>query len=342
MKIILPSFAIGIFSAATLLAQTESSPNGQGRGAQAALADRGTQHSATLGAPTASKNSKTQAASSATAPLSAGVVEGADLIVQNAADALAKHQSISARVRFHVDAFGYRPIGQGTYLQQGLGAERKVRWELKTSVGEQISLWQQICDGKYLWLLTEFSPEQRSLDRIDLRTVRQALEKASNTADKPLSFKADLAIGGLPQVAESLRKSFRFTRAEAGQLDQLPVWIVTGSWRPEVLKPIAKELAEQAAKGNSLDLKKLPPQMPEEVHLYLGQDDLFPYRIDYRRRGAGQGRGGEGSADEMKSMVLVELYEVRLNDAINPREFEYDPQSYSEATEGYLKTLGVK
>jgi hypothetical protein len=334
MKIILPSFTIGIFAAATLLGQTETAPSGEGRGARPAV---------TLGTPTASSSdSQKQSASSATAPLSAGAVEGADLLMQNAADALAMHPSISARVRFHVDAFGYRPVGQGIYLQQGLGVQRKVRWELKTSVGEQISLWQQICDGKYLWLLTEFSPEQRNLDRIDLRRVRQALEQASNTADRPLSFKDDLAIGGLPQVAESLRKSFHFTRAEAGQLDQLPVWIATGSWQPEVLKPIAKELAEQAANGKPLDLKKLPPQMPEEVCVYLGQDDLFPYRIDYRRRRGGQGRGGEGSADEMNSMVLVEFYEVLLKETINPRQFEYDPQSYSEATESYLKTLGVK
>lgn len=335
MKIILPSFAIGILSAATLLGQTESAPKGQSRGEETPAV--------TLGVPTASSVEPMTPSTAESAPRSSGSPQGADLLVQRAADSLAKLSSISARIRFHSDMFGFRSIGQGGYLQSGIGEQRKVRWELKTSLAEQICLWQQVSDGRYLWELIELSPEERTLNRVDLRAVRQAIEQAGERKEKSLSFKAEMSIGGLPNVAEGLRRSFQFDRAQAGQLDQLPVWIATGTWRPKALVSISKELAEQAAAGRPLDLKRLPPQLPEEVRLYLGQDDLFPYRIEYRRRGAGQGKVGQGGSDEMQTMVLVELYEVQINAPLDPRQFEYGPATgYADTTEGFLKTLGVK
>jgi hypothetical protein len=332
MKIILPSFTIGILTAATLLGQNERQQGEQSRGAPA-TARLGT----TVGAIADSKTD-------APATLSKGAaLEGADLLVQKAADALAKHESVSTRVRYHAEVFGHRPIGQGIYLQQGLGAERKFRWELKASIRDNIFLWQQVCDGRYLWQLNEFSPDERNLNRIDLRHVRQALEQANQRPDKSLGLKIEFAIGGLPQLADNLRKSFRFTRAEAGQLDQLPVWIVTGSWRPEAIKPKTKESVEKAETGKPLDLTKLPPQLPAEVVVYFGQDDLFPYRIEYHRRGAGQGRGGQGGDDEIKPMLLLEFYEVQLNAPIDRRQFEYEPTpSFADTTEVFLKSLGVK
>ncbi len=330
MKIILPNFTIGIFVAATLLGQTESPPDQQSREAQSAVQ---------LGTPTAIVDAQDGRPDDTIATLS-NREEGAELLIRKTADQLAKHSSIVARVRFHVDLFGYQPIGQGLYLQHGISAERKIRWELKTTIGDQIVTWQQVCDGRYLWQLSELSPEERNLERVDLRRVRLALEQSTKPTEASLNFKQSFAIGGLPEVAENLRKSFSFMRAEAGQLDQLPVWIVTGSWRPEALKLVSKELAEQAATGKPLDLKKLPPQLPEEVAVYLGQEDLFPYRIEYRRRGAGQGRAGEGRVDEMKTIVLVELYEVRLGAPIEPRQFEYEPSpSFADTTEIFLKTL---
>ncbi|MCC7083927.1 MAG: hypothetical protein IT427_02845 [Pirellulales bacterium] len=363
MKVILPIFTVGILLAGTLPGQTAGSPAEQGRGApqrqgrisieaslpqpvavhdsigeasrlrqltgpQAPQHDQASIAHATLGAPT---------------PLSQSPPQGADLLVKKAADALAKHLAISARVRFHVDTFGYQSIGQGTYLQHGVGDARKIRWELKTSIGEQIHLWQQVCDGRYLWQLTQFAPDEPTLNRVDLRRVRQAMDQAGKTVGQPLGFQAGLASGGLPQVAEDLRKSFRFMQVEEGRLDQLPVWIATGTWQVEVLRPIAKELANQAAKGKSLDLRLLPEQLPEEVLVYLGQDDLFPYRINYRRRGGGQGRGGQGRGNELQSIVLVELYEVQFNPPIDERQFEYEPAAgFAETTEAFLKSLGVK
>ncbi len=66
-----------------------------------------------------------------------GDPEGADLLVDRATAALAKDASIAARIRYQVEMFGHHLVGKGSYLQQGLGLERKMRLELETPIGDQ-------------------------------------------------------------------------------------------------------------------------------------------------------------------------------------------------------------
>ncbi len=78
-----------------------------------------------------------------------GQPEGADLLVDRATAALAKDASIAARIRYQVEMFGHHLVGKGSYLQQGLGLERKMRLELETPIGDQSLVLEQICDGQY-------------------------------------------------------------------------------------------------------------------------------------------------------------------------------------------------
>ena len=247
--------------------------------------------------------------------------------------------SIAARVRLHADMFGNQMIGAGVYLQQGTGEGRETRLELKLPVGDRLATYQQICDGKYLWQLNDVN-DKPQLTRIDVEHVKQA--SADGLMKRPSDSLAALLQGGLPKFVQNLRRSFAFVHAEAGQLDTLPVWIVQGVWRPEALAPIAPELAKQAAEGRALDLNKLPAQMPEQVLLYLGQDDYFPYRIEYRRRPTKPGKNGAAASSSMSPILIIELYEVRLNGAIDPQQFVYQPSGIDmvDATEQTEKGLG--
>ncbi len=284
---------------------------------------------------------------------------GAEMFIGRVTAAANRLQSVQARIRYHANLFGVQNVGAGIYLQQGIGEDRKFRLELKTAIGEQQLLtFQQVCDGKFLWQYRDsfnkqgpdkLTPtksdadgtERPTITRIDLVKVRQTLQ------DSDRKFSSDvlgqLAFGGLSKLLDGLQRSFRFTRVEAGHLDTLPVWIAAGSWLPEGLAPLSKELANQAAHEQPLNLKLLPPQLPEQVWLYAGQDDLFPYRIEYRRR-AGQGRGAEAGQGETTPMVTVEFYEVRLNAPVNPHEFDYQPGNADivDSTASYLKELQGK
>ncbi len=305
MKIIFPSFAIFMFLAIALSSPAVDAQPSEGSNPQAR--------------PTA---------------------DNPEALVQQAVAALAAQQSISARIRLHADLFGNQTVGAGVYLQQGLGAERQLRLEIKIPVGERLATLQQVCDGNFLWQYHDLA-DKPALTRVDIHRVQQAIERAGATPAPDL--RNGFPYGGLPQLVDSLRQSFRFTRMQAGQLDSLNVWIVAGSWRPEALAPISPELAKQASEGRPLDLKKLPPQMPEEVLLYLGQDDLFPYRIEYRRRPVRQGKQAAEGSDQLP-ILIVELYEVRMNSPIDPQQFVYQPGSLEvlDTTEQMLKSLGVK
>jgi outer membrane lipoprotein-sorting protein len=279
---------------------------------------------------------------------------GAEMFIGRVAAATNQLQSVQARIRYRANLFGTQNVGAGLYLQQGIGEDRKFRLELKTAIGEQKLLtFQQVCDGKFLWQYRDSfnkqgpdklapakpgddAADRPTITRIDLVKVRQTLQDS----DRKFTSNAlgQLAFGGLPKLLDGLQKSFRFNRVEAGHLDTLPVWTAVGSWSPEGIAFLSKDLADQAAHDQPLNLKLLPPQLPEQVWLYVGQDDLFPYRIEYRRR-TGQGRGGETGQGEMVPIVTVEFYEVRLNAPINPHEFDYQPGNADivDNTASYIK-----
>jgi hypothetical protein len=287
----------------------------------------------------------------ATAPLSSSqAAAGGDLMILQAADRLAKCRSISARVRYRVELFGHELVGEGIYVQQGTGAGQQLRLELKTLIGERVAVFLQVCDGKYLWQYQDSEAKQSDaaqkpqVTRVDLHRVRQAI--ASNAAEQlnrpTISPATDLAFGGLPKLLDGLKHSFTFRQVEADRLDQLPAWVTTGTWRPETLAVVSKELSDQAAAGQPLDVRRLPLQMPESVRVFVGQDDLFPYRIEYLRRIAKSDRAGEASAPQ--PIVTVEFYEVSKDTPIAPGYFNYQPGNADvlDTTQTFMKTLGLK
>src|SRR5262249_8179066 len=144
--------------------------------------------------------------------------------------------------------------------------------------------------------------------------------------------------------------SFRFTSVRADHLDapsathdgvdSLGVWAATGSWRPDALSILSPNLANDAARGTPISVSKQAPQAPDEVAVYVGQDDYFPYRIEFRRR-AEKGRAGGTASAEIVTVMQFVFFEVRLNAPIEPEQFSYDHNA-DDVTGTLIKTLGGK
>jgi hypothetical protein len=140
---------------------------------------------------------------------------------------------------------------------------------------------------------------------------------------------------------EGLLTSFRPLRAEAGYLDDMPTWAVELEWKPSVLASLLSEKHGDSASQHDLSTQL---QLPERVMVYLGHEDLFPRRIEFRRRapkdineaGAGQGRAGE-----FVPAVSVEFIDVRFNEPIDARQFEYGAASAVDVTEAFLRSRGL-
>ncbi|HEY2881437.1 MAG TPA: hypothetical protein VGJ15_03365 [Pirellulales bacterium] len=270
----------------------------------------------------------------AAALANAGGMDAGDVLVRRAALTIAKQASIQARVRYQVDLFGQHTIGEGIYLQQGAGNERQFCLQLQTPVGQQRLTFTQVCDGKFLWQYQESSQKPAgdttdgpTISRIDLRRVRQAIEQTKHRPqlDSCIDLSGAMALGGLPRLIDGLSQSFHFTRCDNKKLGVLPVWVAQGGWKPEGLEPFSKELADLAAHGEPLLLNKIPPQLPEEVRVFIGQDDLFPYRVEYRRRTMQKGKPEELAKAEKVPIMVVEFFEVRLGVPIDPQQFVYQP-----------------
>jgi hypothetical protein len=269
--------------------------------------------------------------------------KGSDLL-RMAGDRLDRHNSVSALIRYRANLFASEVMGTGLYQQAGQGRERRYRLELKTQLGDKLSAQIQVCDGSTLWTYRD-APTGAQLERLDLRRVRAAQSEAVSLP--PSSPVEDLAIGGMPKLLAELQASFQTIQIEAGYLNNVPMWSIELEWNRSVLAALAEEQRDVIVAG-SADFSKLP-QMPERVMVYLGHEDLFPRRIEFRRRtsdsseqkGAERGRAGQGGAGDFAPALTVEFTEVRLGEPIDPRQFEYGAAGAADVTDDFLQRRGL-
>ena len=301
--------------------------------------------------------------SASTDPAALSAAAQADSLLEQVWQSLERLDSITARTRHQIDMFEHVFVGAGMYYQQGHGQQRLTRMELRSQSGDWTSAILELCDGHFLWTFRDLATGQ-TLTRIDLARLYKAMGDAaeSRAADEQaLRVRQQLAGGGqtvpsalqpaplppasgLPKLIGGLRQSFQFERVVAGRLGDLPVWTLEGSWRPEALLAAAPDQKDNIAAGRPLDLKKLSAQLPERVVLDVGQQDLFPHRIVYLRRAAkGESGAGQGGATgEYRALVVLEFYDVHINEQIDARQFTFQPpvgQQIDDATDAYLKSL---
>ncbi len=273
----------------------------------------------------------------------------ADALLARSEQMLDGVSSLSARIRSRVELFDQQIMGEGLYLQQGRGGDRLSRFELRSHVKDTAALLLQICDGRYFWTYRELAGEA-TLTQVNLERVRIAIETAAAsptpTAAPPmLAPPTQLSIGGLPRLVAGIRHSFQFTRLGEAQLGQQRCWVLEGQISPALLIAAAPDQKGTVDAGKQIDQKRWPAQLPERVTLYISQANLTPCRIDYFRRAAKGERGVEGGAPAgYRPLVMLELFDVSLNPAIDPRQLSYQPKGIivSDATEAYIKSLGVQ
>jgi len=245
-------------------------------------------------------------------------------ILDEAIDRLAKHQTISAKVRHRSQLFGQRLVGSGVYLQKRSSPDALVRFSLSIGDDRPDNLLH-ICDGRFLWIRENSGP----LSRVDLRVVRTA-HLASDAAPPPSTHLG----GGLVQLLQALRLNFEFREPQLMEFQQVPVWAIVCQWKRERLAMYLPKDHPALAIENEIQFEALPQQMPDHILIFLGQDDFFPYRLDFRS----SQRRSPGKGSRAKSLVSMELFEVQFNAPINPALFIYKPGDIEiiDGTEEYL------
>lgn len=263
---------------------------------------------------------------------------------------LESHYSIAAEIRHEVDMFGRQLLGNGHYYEQRAGSRPRVRMELRIPFGDRLGGAEiapaertgalvRVCDGRFLWTYERLLNAGK-LRRVDLDIVQRAIEQGGGTPEVA-GLDGLAGAGGLSKILRGLDRSFHFEVAGKTTLLDTPVWRLCGQWRPELLLELLPDQKEAIQRGRGVDLAKLPSHLPTQVVLLLGEEDLFPYRFEYRRR---DGVGPHGATEESREMVTMQLLNVNINAPIEPSLFDYRPGDIevTDDTDNYLRALGLE
>jgi hypothetical protein len=262
---------------------------------------------------------------------------GQELLAQ-AAQNLYRQPALSAKIRQRVRMFGEELVGSGAYLQLGDGPDKMLRLELKLQLAGRASSLQQVSNGVHLWTRREVL-SAKTLSFVDLEQIRRELAKARQ--NRPIDYAADwMVLGGLPALLKGLNENFEFAAPQAANFNGLPVWVLAGTWKPAELAKLLPEQQEAILARRPVDTRPLPPEIPDQVRLTLGVNDLFPYQLEFRRSRPAD-EAGQGTVYE--PMLTMELFEVQFGPQLDPLDFQYKPgtQDVADHTEVYLRKFGL-
>lgn len=265
--------------------------------------------------------------------------ERAAVLVRSAVVAIEQHDSITASVRVQLDAFGRRIRGAGRYCQAPW-PDHQLALEIELPLEETTAKLSQVCDGRHLWIHDRL-PGEETLHCVDVQQVSAALDRGA--APKPGAPSVRLlGLGGLPRLLRGLDHSFHFTSARRRDLNAASVWLLQGELRQERLIELLPGQKANIEAGGPADLTQLPPQLPDQVLLVLGQEDLFPYRVEWRRSAATVRKEWyHWGQDQGRIMLTIDFKDVQLGAPIDPERFAFDPSGLVpiDATAEYLQWL---
>jgi hypothetical protein len=157
----------------------------------------------------------------------------------------------------------------------------------------------------------------------------------------------------MPGLLASLLEHFEFQPPQAMRLSitpplsndprELAVFAVVGHWKAEKLAQLLGE-ENQAPSVEPATGPSIPDRFPQEVLLLVGQTDLLPYRVEYRRRETAVPANGEIVAYQLSAapLAVLELAEIAIDPPIAAGQFDYAPPSsveWSDQTAALIQRL---
>ncbi|HEV7224759.1 MAG TPA: hypothetical protein VGN42_18760 [Pirellulales bacterium] len=247
--------------------------------------------------------------------------------------ALDRHTSVRCKLYQEVRLYDQHLLGHGSYLQGPPGYHWS-NFELAIKLDPHDTIVKQRCDGEYLWIFRSSDGLPR-LGRVDVQRVL-----AAGRAGGPgRSAVPALGIGGLPKLFDAMNQAFRFTEVRRATLEKQPMYRLRGEWTPARLAHWLPEQKQAIEGGGGVDLTKLPPPIPDHVLIYVGADDFFPRRIEYRRTDYKAPAGD----DAAQKLVLLSFSKVEFDEPVDRRSFIYEPGPLpvADETDLYIRNLGL-
>ena len=234
--------------------------------------------------------------------------------------AMERRANVSAKLRHQSRIDADTLVGSGSFWQLGTGPQRLTRWEMQTQVADKTASYVQVFDGRYLW--TDHNvPSGRLIHRLDVGNLKARLRGtpltlATDAGWEDLLRSAEFR-GGMSQMLADLLRRYHFAPPRATQLNGFAVEALIGKWRPEQFAELCPILGEE---------QTWPEQLPHHVLVLVGQSNLFPYVIEFRRSAdADLAENLSGLKPTHDPLVRYEIFEVRFADAIDGTVFQFKP-----------------
>ncbi|QEG36700.1 hypothetical protein [Bythopirellula goksoeyrii] len=264
------------------------------------------------------------AAEAHAAPPDAVEVTSGDVLLTEVLATMERRANVSARLRHQSRLADETQVGSGHFWQQGAGAQRRTRWEMQTQVAGENASYVQVYDGRYLWT-DRHMPSGRQVHRLDVANLssrlRTSFRQSANFAERESLIRAAEFRGGISQLLAELLTRYRFDPPRPTQLNGLAVNALLGRWRPE-------ELAIMSSTANAADPDPAtwPDQLPHHVLVLVGQSNLFPYVLEFRRASdAYVSETLSGLKPTSDPLVRYEIFEVHFADAIDATVLQFKP-----------------
>jgi hypothetical protein len=276
-------------------------------------------------------------------------IPNAETILSRAINTMDSWDSFSARIHLSGNLFGEPFVGSGVYFEEAPTRLRHLRLELNIQMRDQPATLLQVCDGQGFWTFRQ-QGEQRSLTRVDVARVVQLAAGPPGSA-APGALPGWPGLGGFPRLLRALGTAFHFDTIEPGNLQQVadgdqqshvPVWRIQGTWRPARLAQLVPDQKKNLDAGKPIDWAKMPGQLPSHAAVFVGQADLIPYRIEYRR--VEKKRVFLAFAPPTTVALALQLSDVSLNAPLDPACFvqHIGDMGSNDGTSDFLHATGMQ
>jgi hypothetical protein len=248
---------------------------------------------------------------------------------------ITRHRSVAAQIRHRSRLYGQHLVGAGRYLQQQTEQGTQVRFSLSVQSNDRMVTLLHVCDGRFLWMHETLSGRPQ-LSRVDLARVRRSGVEQGGEIPTLTSG------GGLPQLLASIERNFEIAPPQPLVFQDVPVWALACRWQPQRIAVLLPGIPDLIGGKGQVRSEELPEQFPDRVFLLVGQDDLFPYRIDFRRSRTGETFSTEREdPSASRSLTTMELFEVQFGAKLDPNEFVYSPTNIEihDRTDEMLKQV---
>lgn len=241
---------------------------------------------------------------------------------------------LEAEFRYQVDMFDESLSGTGSYEQLGDGPEKLFRLELRTKLEDRTATMQMICGKQYLWIRQDLGDEKKSLARVSLDKLRQAIDDSGGQLSLNPSI-AWIGIVSLPKLQNTIAEWFEFGAPEQAKAGERSVLKLRGNIKSD----LRNQFLNAGAKGQG------GPQVPDAIEMTLGQDEtlpLFPYRIEFLKNRTQ--RTLTGKTTTIGPMLTIDFHSAKIRSDLDPRLFDYFPgdQEVEDRTTLFLERLGLK